>query len=302
MAKFLMAIGLPASGKDTLYERELTKEYIHISSDGIRAEFGDVNDQTKNDKVFDLMYKRTVAELANDNNVYYNATNLSQKRRIHLLNSLKAKFGDTIEYNCVFLSTPYMDCVKRNAERKRSVPKYVLERMIKSFMPPAYAEGWNNIYIYNTGCKSVDLNALLREAKFIPHDNPHHMHSIGFHMYIAADLYKSEHDMAMDEIWLALKYHDIGKCFCKTYTDFKGNPTPHAHYYGHECVSAYYYLTSDLPPDYTFFLYNTNISNLIAHHMDHFKGEKYLAKVAALYGDEFMKKLSILHDYDLAAH
>ena len=299
MARFLMAIGLPASGKDTLYKIELKDNYIHISSDGIRAELGDVNDQTQNDKVFNIMYKRTIDELNKGNNVYYNATNLSQKRRVHLLNSLKAKC-DNVEYNCVFLSTPYMDCIERNAERKRTVPKYVMERMIKSFMPPAYAEGWDNIYLYNTGCKNVDLDKLLKQAKEISHDNPHHTLSIGNHMQKAADLYEEQYNK--DDIWEALKYHDLGKCFCKTYTDFKGNPTPYAHYYGHECVSAYYYLTSDLPPDYLFFLYNLDTANLIAHHMDHFKGDKYLAKVAALYGDDFMKKLSILHTYDLAAH
>lgn len=301
MTRFLMAIGLPASGKDTLYKIELKDNYIHISSDGIRAELGDINDQTQNDKVFNIMYKRTIDELNKGNNVYYNATNLSQKRRVHLLNSLKAKCNN-VEYNCVFLCTPYMDCIERNAERKRTVPEYVMERMIKSFMPPAYAEGWDNIYIYNTGCKSIDLDTLLKEAESIPHDNPHHTRSIGFHMYMAADLYKSEHNMAMDEIWLALRYHDIGKCFCKTYTDFKGNPTSYAHYYGHECVGAYFYLTSDLPTPYVLFTFNPRIPNLIAHHMDHFKGDKYLAKIAALYGDDFMKKLSTLHAYDLAAH
>lgn len=59
MNKFYMMIGLPASGKSTI-AKEIAKseDAIIVSSDEIRKEFGDVNDQSQNAKVFKEVEKR----------------------------------------------------------------------------------------------------------------------------------------------------------------------------------------------------------------------------------------------------
>jgi hypothetical protein len=36
--------------------------------------------------------------------------------------------------------------------------------------------------------------------------------------------------------------------------------------------------------------------------MDHYKGEKYMEKMAARYSEEFMRDLERLHEADKAAH
>lgn len=59
MIKFYMMIGLPASGKSTI-AKEIAKseDAVIVSSDEIRREFGDVNDQSQNVKVFEEVEKR----------------------------------------------------------------------------------------------------------------------------------------------------------------------------------------------------------------------------------------------------
>lgn len=59
MSKMYMMIGLPASGKSTI-AKEIAKseDAIIVSSDEIRKEFGDINDQSKNTKVFEEVEKR----------------------------------------------------------------------------------------------------------------------------------------------------------------------------------------------------------------------------------------------------
>lgn len=59
MIKFYMMIGLPASGKSTI-AKEISKseDAVIVSSDEIREEFGDVNDQSQNAKVFEEVEKR----------------------------------------------------------------------------------------------------------------------------------------------------------------------------------------------------------------------------------------------------
>lgn len=89
MQTFTMYIGLSGSGKSTLAENqliykttELNRKVAYLSSDEIRKElFGDENDQSHNVKVFEEMFKRTRRALIEGEDVIYDATNLSSKRR-----------------------------------------------------------------------------------------------------------------------------------------------------------------------------------------------------------------------------
>ena len=86
---FVMLIGIPGSGKST-WAKTMTKDHVVHSSDAIREElYGSYDVQDNPAKVFDLMQKRTVADLKAGNNVIYDATNLFSKRRMGLLTALK---------------------------------------------------------------------------------------------------------------------------------------------------------------------------------------------------------------------
>jgi predicted kinase len=73
-----ITVGLPGSGKSTWMEnhKEELDMIIH-SSDAIREEFGNINDQSKNDLVFQTLHNRVKEDLLNGKNVCYDATNLS---------------------------------------------------------------------------------------------------------------------------------------------------------------------------------------------------------------------------------
>ena len=76
MAKFIMLAGLPGSGKSTYAEELVRKEgFVVHSSDKIREELGDVNDQSKNEQVFTILHKRIKEDLRSGKNVIYDATN-----------------------------------------------------------------------------------------------------------------------------------------------------------------------------------------------------------------------------------
>lgn len=59
MNKLYMMIGLPGSGKSTI-AKEISKseDAVIVSSDEIRKELGDINDQSQNNKVFEEAEKR----------------------------------------------------------------------------------------------------------------------------------------------------------------------------------------------------------------------------------------------------
>ena len=70
LPKFIMMCGLPGAGKSTYCNQfKDKKDYIIVSSDSIRAELGDINDQSKNNEVFKILYERIKGALKNGFNV-----------------------------------------------------------------------------------------------------------------------------------------------------------------------------------------------------------------------------------------
>lgn len=289
-----MTVGLPGCGKSTLYEQEFPLcEYI--SSDAIRAEvFGDVNDQTHNSEVFQLMFKRTVEALKSGKEVYYDATSLSRKRRMAFLRSI-AHVKDVRKVALVF-NTPYEVCLKRNAKRDRHVPEDVIFDMLKRFDLPDVAEGFDEVaYVGEPDTSEKLYEKFVQPAFQLSHDNPHHDYSVGRHM---CEAYQKAYTLTTDDSVLeAAAYHDIGKAMTKVFHDARGNKTEIAHFYNHENVGSYLYISHVDMQDVQHMT-----ALLIAHHMDHYKGEVYLKKMAELYGEEFMEKLEQVHKCDEAAH
>jgi len=301
MPRLFFTVGIPGSGKSTLYKAYFS-EAAYVSSDQIRQDvFGDVNDQTHNAEVFNLMLNRTRDLLKANVDVYYDATNINAKRRIGFLKEL-SKIPD-LEKICVLCIPPFEVVKERNASRERVVPEFVLDRMLRSFEIPDYAEGWDKIMPFGSDNNFDVIGEMLFEADNISHDNHHHSLSIGAHMraaekYIVDKMIQTVRDSShSDLLRTAALFHDIGKPYCKVYHDARNNPTEEAHFYNHENVGAYFYLSHSGCSDR-----NHYIALLINHHMDHYKGEKYMEKMAARYSEEFMRDLERLHEADKAAH
>ena len=310
MSTIYVTIGMPGSGKSHWAEthKEELNAVVH-SSDSIRAELGDVNDQSKNELVFKILHQRIKDDLRAGKNVIWDSTNLNRKRRIHFLNNELRDIS--CEKICVLFATPWEQCLANNFARDRQVPEEVLCRMYKSFEVPGYAEQWDDIQIVWWDYKGMigfeyDYLRDLEKWCKISHDNPHHTLSIGDHM-IAAREYCNKLDETKHDPHLihAIAMHDIGKPWTKSFTDGKGNLSETAHFFEHQNIGSYlslFYLREIGVPDEDI-LY---ISLLINLHMRPFLAYKHSDKAEAkdrrLFGDKVVDDVLVLHECDKAAH
>ena len=301
--KMIMMCGLVGSGKST-YAEKLSEKYnanIH-ASDKIREELGDINDQSHNNKVFQILHTRIKGDLINGKNCIYDATNINYKKRMAFLQELNKIPCEKI---CVFMATPYEECLKNNENRDRKVPQYVVERMYRHFDVPYYYEGWNHIEVVYANEKYKDyygtiVDFLVRYETY-NQDNSHHQLTLGRHC-IEAFRYATNADgfiFGFTPI-RATALHDCGKPFCKTFKNSKGEVTKQAHYYDHEKVGSYnsfFYSTHTMNP--------LGIAVLIRWHMQLYfikDNEKALNKYKTLWGENLYNELQLLHRADVNAH
>lgn len=293
MATLKMMCGISGSGKSHYADKLRQKGYEVFSSDELRKElYCDESDQTHNAKVFEEFHKRIVRALKEDKKVVYDATNLSRRRRISFLNLIS--HIDCYKVITV-IAAPIELCVERDAKRSRSVGEKVIWKQVKNFVMPHLGEGWDEIRIErNEQCFGNDLLEFLTGNT--PHDcAPYHFEGIEDHMLLAAK--KANAQKADQIIVQALMFHDIGKLFTKDFHDAKGNPTDIAHYYSHENVSSYLFLTSKhfQNEDDLVSLY------LIQFHMEpyHRKGAAW-EKFASTFKGDFIEGLLMMNSFDRA--
>ena len=321
MNKFIMMVGLPASGKDYWikeYLRATNEKYIVLSSDEIRKElYGDEEIQGEPKEVFDLLYKRLKSALLRGQNIIYNATNTRVKNRCTALELVK-QYKDYIIY-AEIMATTLVQCYQNNCNRERKVPEDVIINMYMNWEPPHYFEGFNRIEVNYPFIKPyIQYDEVLKNMKKISHDNPWHEFSIGTHISVASK--KVKKDLNSNKIYVlgkgnqledyyrkvllwGVKLHDIGKPIVKDFKDSKGNPSEVAHYYHHENVGAYEYMFYLCEKDYYDPAnpeFDPNIAAAIAYHMRPFqwKNDKTAEKYKKLWGFKFYNVINLLHYYD----
>lgn len=286
----ILLVGIPGSGKTTYAEKYIKENpgTVHLSSDKIRAElWGNEATQGDNNEVFSLMQSRAIEALNNGQSAVYDATNITRKDRSYII-SLCPKF---VKIECHIVWAPIETCIERDAARERTVGKEVIDRMLKRFQAPYYDENIHEIKIvWNTPDdfnQETYVNNLIN-ASDIPHDNPHHTLNIKDHCNEAYRYAVNHHFPSY--LLMAAKYHDIGKPYVKSFLDSKGNPSESAHYYQHQCVSAYMYYGIDK--------HNFFIAWLVSVHMDPYLNTKYYNKLPTY----LKKQVDLLHEADLNAH
>lgn len=309
-AKFIMTIGVPGAGKSTWIEKcvKLNPEadIEVLSSDAIREEvFGDVNDQSHNTEVFEILHKRVFAALKQRKTVIYDATNLSRKRRKGFLNSLKSLENDSFKIKriAVVIAATIEDCLKRNWSRARHVPDEVIISMYKKIQMPKYSEGWDEIYYAPTS----DLQSLwntLRKCE-IDHDNHWHPRNISEHMDAVGEYVKNHFvkDEYLIDVLTAAAHHDIGKPIVKSRMKQNGEVDVESHYYNHADVGAYIAASYDC--------FSADVINLILYHMDIMneshgnenfdpRETKAYKEVLLYFGKPFAESLVLLNEADRA--
>jgi predicted kinase len=319
MAIFTMLIGLPGSGKST-YAKEYIKTHsgtVVISSDDIRQElWGDANDQQNPSQVFDEMFIRTVAAMKKGTNVIYDATNLVAKTRKATLTRLRQALNQDFIAVADVIVCSISECKRRQGERDRKVPDEVIDRMVRQFQTPWYNEGWDTINVISCGKKqNIDREHWRMIGK--SHDNHHHSHSLELHCAACEGQMKdmlrgSTHfsECGQEMMIEAAYHHDIGKNKTKTFMDSRGNPSDEAHYYNHENVGAYLWLSGDKQNEWIKegFLF---IAVLIQWHMQPYflrdKNGDYRANFKEWcdkkgFDNMFYESICILHEADKAAH
>lgn len=74
-----------------------------------------------------------------------------QTRREDLLNTVKNKDYKNI---CIWLDVPIEECIRReNTYRGRG--EHLVKKNVRTFQPPTYDEGWDEIYIVRNGKKEL---------------------------------------------------------------------------------------------------------------------------------------------------
>ena len=295
--RLVVLVGLPASGKST-WARKRSEEFSFsqwISSDNIRVEN---NYNISNEKVFKIMWEKTKLAATEEKEIIYDATNLSSKRRKHLVDkfvSFCEKQHISYSIECIIFLQPMKVLYQRNAKRmgRERVPIEVMQRMLRSFQMPALWEGFHYITVDESSQGEVlpmDKICLMEQ------DNPHHNLSLGAHLF-------KTHAQAvgtMRVLEMAALYHDVGKYWTKEFDD-KGI----AHYYNHENVGAYMVALHFLEKGCLHLMEYHKVIILINYHMRPYvweKSKKVKEKDKKIFGNMIVFELEKLNKYDRLAH
>lgn len=285
MHKLIMLVGLPGAGKTTwAKEHQKGKDVAIFSLDDIRKELKvDITPQG-NEKAITTLHKR-IKKCLKDKDCIYDSTNLSYKQRIHFLSQL-----EDVEKVCYVFAAPVISCRRRNKQREDTVNDSSYNEMLKSFYVPGYFEGWDEINVVVNPDDDADRNFDFSAAVTFDQKNPHHTLSLSDHMIKTADIV----GQSVPYLYNAAYFHDIGKLLTQTVDD-KGI----GHYYNHENVGAYIYLTY-VNPTYDGLL----PALLINWHMRPSvweKSESCSENDRKMLGDLRFEELQILHEADKEA-
>lgn len=321
MNKVIFMVGIVGSNKSTESNRlkeeciANNKEVILLSSDTMRKElFGEESSQQDNTKVFDYMYTKAVQLLKSNDDItiILDATNINSKRRRHAITMLNQRTGKPIVFEARVMATPYNACIANNKGRERVVPNDVITRMYKAFQMPHYFEGFDDIEIvYNNDYDYSDTVRLVDMCIDFNQYNKNHKLTLDTHQIMAWEYLFTHNEVNDNSLLVATRYHDVGKPYCMSFMNHKGEFTNNATYYNHDSVGAYEFMML-LNTDDSSYIKRVLQSKrdvveticLINYHMKHYflTTDVQRNKFRLAVGDDFYNRLILLNEADKFAH
>lgn len=138
----LVLCGIPGSGKTTL-SRSLAEQYnatLHTFDDLPRA-----HHPVHAEAVRAQMWADIAEDLRAGKNVVCDDTHCLAKWRKGILSATE---GIPCERILMVATTPLEECLRRNANRERRLPDFIVTESVKRFEPPDLSEGWDKIIYF----------------------------------------------------------------------------------------------------------------------------------------------------------
>jgi predicted kinase len=131
MPNLVILVGVPGCGKTSWSAKMLTTNfhYLHVSSDAIREELGDVTDQSQNDLVFKLFHEYIAERLSHGLDVVADSTALDRFARDRLYHLAR---DNGAEAHVIFFKN-VDQAIMRNSKRDRVVPEDAMVRMLDKY-------------------------------------------------------------------------------------------------------------------------------------------------------------------------
>jgi len=158
MPKCTILVGVPASGKSTWVQENMSERTWVVSTDNIIESLA-----TRYGFTYNEIFKETIrfADMVMVKHMIMNAeigydliidrTNLSEKSRHQFITKLK-KYGYT--FDAMVFETPEKEEWSRRLTNRdgKTIPAEVLKKMQDSYEIPLYSEGFENINFIENNC------------------------------------------------------------------------------------------------------------------------------------------------------
>ena len=139
-----LTVGCPASGKSTYLTKNAIFDSVIVSRDVIRFNLLSPGDDyfARENEVFDKFVASVQNAFNHANNVYADATHLTEKSRNKLLDRLELT---NVKIHALYFLTSLDTCLDRNSHRngRAQVPESVIRRMYFQTTDPKYDKKYN---------------------------------------------------------------------------------------------------------------------------------------------------------------